>query len=226
MERFAAGLRNPIVRQELTAALDLGKGVFRAFKDILGSYPEAEKLWFSYKDREMKREILRWYNGLREEWGLERIGEEPEDTDDLVLEDFRFRPPQADDDAFAAELHKLCTEEAAENGNPVCSSTDVRLFPGDAAIIAETVGSDFAGYITAVQKDKALHISLLEVKPEYRGLGVGETLITRLLESVDKNKIDQISIDIPAKSEGFSRVLLRNSFEIFSARYCVNIKNM
>lgn len=38
----------------------------------------------------MKREVIRWYNALREEWGLELIGEEPEETDDLVQDDFRF----------------------------------------------------------------------------------------------------------------------------------------
>jgi hypothetical protein len=51
MEHFAAGLRNPVVRNELTLALNRGRGVFRAFKDILSRYPETEKLWFSYKER-------------------------------------------------------------------------------------------------------------------------------------------------------------------------------
>ena len=31
----------------------------------------------------MRREILEWYNALREEWGLERLGEEPEETEVL-----------------------------------------------------------------------------------------------------------------------------------------------
>jgi hypothetical protein len=96
MERFAAGFRNPLVREELTSALGHGKGVFRAFKNTLSRYPETEKLWFAFKEREMKREIIMWYNGLREEWGLEKIGMEPEETGDLVLEDFRFRPFRAE----------------------------------------------------------------------------------------------------------------------------------
>ncbi|MDR3248158.1 MAG: GNAT family N-acetyltransferase, partial [Treponema sp.] len=38
MEHFAAGLRNPVLRNELVTALNRGKGVFRAFKDILSYY--------------------------------------------------------------------------------------------------------------------------------------------------------------------------------------------
>ncbi|MDR2110769.1 MAG: GNAT family N-acetyltransferase, partial [Spirochaetaceae bacterium] len=111
MERFAAGFKNVIIREKLTTALDQGRGVFRAFKNVLSAYPEAERLWFAFKDREMKREIRRWYNALREEWGLERIGHEPEETGDLVLEDFCFREPRPDDSPRAAGLHARCVGE-------------------------------------------------------------------------------------------------------------------
>jgi hypothetical protein len=106
MERFAAAFKNPLIRNELCAALDKGKGVFRAFKNTLNLHPEVEKLWFSFKEREMRREVIRWYNALREEWGLEKIGLEPEETTDLVLEDFRFRDFHDEDRTAATELHK------------------------------------------------------------------------------------------------------------------------
>ena len=66
MEHFAASFRNPLIRNELSSALNQGKGVFRAFKNVLSHHPEAEKIWFSFKEREMKREVVRWYNALRE----------------------------------------------------------------------------------------------------------------------------------------------------------------
>ena len=91
MEKFTAGLKNPIARQELSSALNRNKGVFRSFKDTLEQYPEIEKLWFRFKEREMKNIVVNWYNALREEWGLEPIGAEPEDTSSLVLEDFVLR---------------------------------------------------------------------------------------------------------------------------------------
>jgi ribosomal protein S18 acetylase RimI-like enzyme len=208
MERFAAQLRNPIVREELSAALNLGKGVFRAFKDILSRHPEAEKLWYNFKEREMKREIIRWYNALREEWGLERIGGEPEETEDLILEDFRFREPLEKDTKAAAELHRLCAEDQ-----------DGWAFPGDLAITAETIGGDFAGYVAGRRGASSFRVYALEVKPEYRGLGVGEALISRFLDRIKDEEPASISIDLPTGAEGFSRALLRNSFQVSSVRY-------
>jgi ribosomal protein S18 acetylase RimI-like enzyme len=228
MERFAAQLHNPIVRGELSAALNRGKGVFRAFKDILGRYPEAEHLWFTYKERKMKKEIIRWYNGLREEWGMERIGGEPEETGDLILEDFRFRLSEDIDREAMAELHNTCRSEIDMAGNRAQYEAD---FPGnpldctDLALTAETIGGDFAGYIMGIRRGTALHIAALEVKPEYRGLGIGEALISRFLERAGGQNT-RISVDLPAEAEGFSRALHRIGFRSASVRYCINPKNM
>jgi ribosomal protein S18 acetylase RimI-like enzyme len=230
MERFAAALRNPLVREELSGALNQGKGVFRAFKNILGRHPEAEKLWFVFKERAMKREILRWYNALREEWGLQRIGEEPEETGDLVLEDFRFRRGTAADESAAAELHRFCTGEfgntAAEEQTGLPAGDRPWAFPGDISLIAETVGGEFAGYIAAVGGGPLVHICALEIKPGYRGLGIGEALLSRLLDTAadQKGRISQLSIDLPAAAEGFSRVLLRESFRSCFTRYCRDLR--
>jgi len=245
MEHFAAEFRNPLIREQLTQALDRGRGVFRAFKDILGSYPEAEKLWFSYKEKEMRREIISWYNSLREEWGLEKIGEEPEDTADLVLEDFRFRPYVKDDMANAEELHRLCQEEyekiledaGFKNSakNLVRESQAFHNLPNNlfnqqsahtpvTAFIAETGGNEFAGFISGVTKDSVFHIQSLELKPEYRGLGLGEILLGKLIESLDPDEVSQVLVDIPSMVEGFSRVLLRESFKPYAVRYSLDLR--
>jgi GNAT superfamily N-acetyltransferase len=221
MERFAAAFRNPTVREELTDALNRGKGVFRAFKNILGRYPEAEKRWFLFKEQEMKRDILRWYNALREERGLERIGEEPEETGDLVLEDFRFRDPMEGDGEAAAALHRICAEElrvwAGENG---LAGAPEDTPGGEIVFVAETGGGDFAGYISVSPRETAASITALEVRPEYRGFGIGEALVSRLLERLRKTGISRVIIDVPAGAEGFSRVLLRSSFKPLAVRYC------
>jgi ribosomal protein S18 acetylase RimI-like enzyme len=217
MERFTAALRNPLIREELSAALDRGRGVFRAFKNILGRYPEAEKLWFAFKEREMKREILRWYNALREEWGLARIGEEPEETRDLVYEDFCFSESQPEDRPAAAALHSLCL---AERKTQVPGGENRWAFPGDLSLTAKTLGEEFAGYAAAVHRGAALYICALEIKPEYRGLGIGEALLTRLLCAAGEKGITGVILDLPAESEGFSPVLLRESFRPCMTRYC------
>ncbi|MDR2758154.1 MAG: GNAT family N-acetyltransferase [Spirochaetaceae bacterium] len=231
MERFAAGFRNPIVRERLTDALNRGKGVFRAFKNVLSVYPESERLWFTFKDREMKRSILKWYNALREEWGLDRIGTEPEETDDLILEDFKFRKGGPEDTIPAAELHRRCLEDYREyaeknglTGSLEVSFEDPRgLFPGDLSLVAETGHGDFAAYISSIHKDSVLHITALEVNPEYRGLGLGETLLSRLVTMIDPAVISTILVDIPCDSEGFSRVLLRANFKPYVSRYSLKL---
>jgi len=234
MERFAAAFRNPLIREELSSALGLGKGVFRAFKDVLSRYPEAEKLWFSFKEKEMKKEILRWYNGLREEWGLEKIGAEPEDTDDLVLEDFCFRAFEEKDRFQAEALHSLCVEEFKENLAEAGSSSEIETInrelytfhdiPGiSIGMAVESQGGEFAGYISGVLKNTALCVQSLEIKPEYRGLGLGEALLVKFINSLDPGKIRKIFLDLPSWTEGFSRVLLRESFKPYAARYWRNI---
>jgi len=230
MERFAAGFRNPVISKELSSALGKGKGVFRAFKDVLGRYPEAEKLWFSLKEKEMKREIWRWYNGLREEWGLERIGVEPEDTDDLVLEDFCFRPFEEKDISQAEALHSQCIKELGENLTENGSSSDIETIAGELysfrsapgssfGMAVETLSGDFAGYVSGAFKDAALYIQSLEVKPEYRGLGLGEALLVKFIDSLDRGKIKKVMLDLPSWTDGFSRVLLRESFKPYATRY-------
>jgi GNAT superfamily N-acetyltransferase len=233
MERFAAAFKNPIVRDELTGALNRGKGVFRAFKDVLGARPESERLWFTFKEREMKKRVLKWYNAFREEWGLELIGVEPEETEDLVLEDFRFRRPEPEDMAPVEELHKLCLEDYrkyAEKNQLACTpqpsfeSPPVWTFPGDLALVAETGPGDFAAYISAVRRASSLYIDALEVKPEYRGLGLGEALLSRLITMIEPRSVSTVLVDLPGDSEGFSRVLLRETFKPYAYRYSLKLE--
>ncbi|MCL2444202.1 MAG: UPF0158 family protein [Treponema sp.] len=185
MESFASSLKNPVVRQELSNALNRNKGVFRAFRDVLDQYPEIEKMWYAYKDQKMKNEVISWYNALREEWGLEPIGSEPEDTSSLVLEDFVIK------------------EELRINGF---------------VFYAETADEDFAGTIEAYLDDGVLCIETLEVEDEYRGLGLGKALLTKLIEKADEENYD-LEIDLPIESEYFSRSLLLENFKPSMQRF-------
>jgi GNAT superfamily N-acetyltransferase len=233
MEKFAASLKNALTREELSAALDRGRGVFRAFKNTLARYPETEKLWYAYKEREMKRVIVAWYNSLRELWGLELIGEEPEDITGLALEDFRFRAGTELDAALAEELHRACLEEfnaqISSGGRPGAQETVEEIFcgmgewafPGSISFAAETAGGEFTGYVSAVNVScEAARVCAVEVKPEYRGLGLGKALIALLLEQAVSKKIPRIIIDLPAGQEHFSRTLLRENFKPCVRRFC------
>ena len=229
MERFAASFKNTVIRNKLTAALDRGRGVFRAFKDVMAEYPEAEQLWFAFKNRAMRRVVMDWYNGLREEWGLERIGIEPEETGDLVLEDFCFRDAVPEDREAAQALHREYLDELRETLKQRVPEKTARsfavertggwVFPGDRAIIAETGAGEFAGYLTAEIHRDALCIAALEVRPEYRGLGIGEALLARLSVRVSPGGVTRIVLDLPTESGDFSRVLLRHAFLPYTTCY-------
>ncbi|MCL2243652.1 MAG: UPF0158 family protein [Treponema sp.] len=183
MEHFAAGLKSPVARHELSLALNNNKGVFRAFKNVIVQYPEIEKMWFKYKENEMKNEVIAWYNSLRETWGLEPVGSEPEDTSSLVLEDFVLREGES-----------------------------------DFSFIAETSDKEYAGAINASLNDSILKINNLEVNPEYRGLGLGKTLLAKLLEKADEKKLT-VTIDLPSQSDFFSRSLHLEEFKPCMRRF-------
>jgi len=187
MERFAASLKNPVIRAELSIALNRSRGAFRAYRDVLSRYPETEKQWYNFKEKEMKNEVMIWYNSLREEWGLEPIGIEPEDNTSLVLEDFFFKNIN---DGMGIEY----------------------------SIIAETASGDHAGKISAVLNDTTLRIDSLEVISEYRGMGIGKTLLLKMLETADEKKAEVV-IDVPVKSEFFSRSLLLENFKPSMQRF-------
>ena len=189
MERFTASLKNPVLREELSIALNRNRGVFRAFRDALSQHPEAEKHWYNFKDKEMKDEVIAWYNALREEWGMEPIGEEPEETDSLVREDF-----------VIIEDHTQLKEN------------------GYACYIAETAAGKGAGRIYAFFDASTIIIKTLEVEPEYRGMGIAKTLLSKLLEKADAQKLN-VMIDVPTEADFFARSLLLENFKPCMKRF-------
>jgi len=223
MENFTVKLKNPIVRQELSAALNKNKGVFRSFRNILEQYPETEKMWFGFKEQKMKNEVIAWYNSMREEWGLEPVGVEPEDNTSLVLEDFILRDGKDSDLENAAVLHKICAEEREDKTlSDLFEKMNPFVFPGDICITAENPSGDFCGYISAVTDSQHyLRICQLEVQSEYRGIGLGKTLLSKFIEKAENLNLT-ITIDIPKDSDFFSRTLYLESFKPFIQRFTLS----
>jgi ribosomal protein S18 acetylase RimI-like enzyme len=212
MEKFAAGFKNPVVQDALTASLNRGKGVFRAFKTTLSQYPEAEKRWFTFKDRELRRSIVDWYNDLREDWNMEQIGIEPEETEDLVLEDFIFREYEEQDYDTVVDLHRICI---AENSH----YTQTTL--GEPVLVALTAQQETAAFIAVKQEADNIYLNIA-VKPEYRDLGIASELCSRLLKREgSEGSTSKIFIDVPAEFEGFSRFLFRSAFKPVLTQYCL-----
>jgi len=230
MEKFAVELKNPVIRHELSAALNCKRGVFRSFKNVLEQYGEAEKMWYNYKKSKMKEEVFAWYNALREEWGMEPVGAEPseisEDISAIVQEDFIFREGKEGDAENVKALHKICMDE---NENTRFSAgifpgaQGPNDFPAD-SIIAETASGDFCGYILAVKNGPHFQITRLEVMPEYRGMGIGKTLLAKLLAKLlskftEKTAGKSVVFDLPAGFEYFSRTLHIEGFKPVMQRF-------
>lgn len=194
MEGFAASLRNPLFREELRVILQSGRGVFRQFKDAVRQRPDMERLWFSWKQREMRRRIHEWYNNLREVWGLAPLAWEdnPEqDTADLVLWDFEFRELRPEECADFARLDRQFFDEAyAGLAGPELDRLYARLRRGQPLPPAEgggqvtgvfAPGGELVGFMWCCLGPDWAELMLIGVWPEYRGLGMARTLIQTFL---------------------------------------------
>lgn len=224
MDRFAAQLRNPVVREDLRVALSSGQGVFRKFKNILKEYPEVERLWFTYKEREMRSIVREWYNNLRDFWGLERIGEEPEETEELVREDFTFRIIHGPVDTAISELIEDAEQELL---------MDLPLGLHDAlSLVISRLRPEISGMVTIVVDDMeglsvgaarsgplpsdSLHSAALEtiaVLPEFRGLGLGKELASRTVRYWQERLYRHLVCAAPVIPQPFYTVLRRLGFE-------------
>lgn len=237
MERFVASLRNPPVKEKLRAVLFAGKGVFRGFKDILKSSPEVENLWFAFKEKALRREIIGWYNTLCDSWGAEKIGAEPEETDELVCSDFTFREGQdASDEVFVHRARALCESELKEMYDAE-SAKALSLLDRVPAMLAgsgpfytltvKTAEGDFAGFIRVSPfpegARKTVIITDFYVFSAWRGLGTGKSLFARCMDMLKAKGIAHVfalSVHIPVF---FEQVMLRSGFRRISAGFLADI---
>jgi hypothetical protein len=60
MERFVAGVTEPVLRERLIISID-GKGAFRRFKDALLNFPVERERWFAYRGELLHWHIQEWF---------------------------------------------------------------------------------------------------------------------------------------------------------------------
>ena len=224
MERFSTQLRNPLIREDLRSALAYGQGVFRNFKNILKNHPEAEKLWFQFKEREMRNIVLEWYNSLRDFWGLERIGAEPEETEEIVSQDFVFRlceekDMDAIDDLLLASDTEISSGLKPELWDAVRNLWDrIRDIDdsGESLIVAESPGGGIVGCTISSPLPYASlrcsQLTLISVLPEYRGLGIGKELLARTVKLWTDREFRWLLFTSPIVPSVFYPVLKRTGF--------------
>ncbi len=233
MEKFVSTLRNPVFSQRLRESLALGRGVFRQFKNVLKEEPAVERLWFYFKEKEMKQGIYSWYDSVSESLRLEQMGDEPEeDTSELILSDFiisrdpsKFSSELKDigNNLMAAEFRKL---ESPLSGLFIQEYRDLWEEFDDSwlMVFLESPSGDLAGCIGAEpSSDQVYEVKLLYVYPRYRGLGVFSLLTESLCEEAYAAGALQLLMRISGKAALLAQPLENRGFSIVEKRYALNL---
>ena len=209
MESFITSLDHPVYREQLSRALTMGRGVFRAFKDSLKQNKEMEKLWFAYKEERLRAVIVSWYNTNREARGLAKLPVELEETEELVMSDFSFAwsvgahredVAQLDRDAF----FELFPNESPDRLEARFAEKRRGLTPAGEAtspiLVVETPAGDLAGFAWGVIDVKSVHMVQIAVTPGLRGLGLGEALLRKFLTDMRSRGMRWLRTELMGKS--------------------------
>jgi GNAT superfamily N-acetyltransferase len=211
MERFVLKLRNPIFAELLREALSSGQGVFRRFKDILKKNREIERLWFQFKEREMRRVVERWYEAERDLAGLQTQAVATGREEDLPASEFSILPGEERHLEPAMKLDQKAFLETLAEGDPqraerlyrnsrrgLPSLLDRRSF----FLVAETPQRELAGFAWAVEQEDpatggpALSLAQLAVRKHVRGIGLASLLLLRLCEQSQERGFERLVVPL------------------------------
>jgi ribosomal protein S18 acetylase RimI-like enzyme len=220
MERFVAAVSNRHFRQQLRSALSTGKGVFRSFKNVLKQSRDLERRWYRFKEREMRRVVLEWYNQEREAAGLERLGPEPEEIDDLTISDFVVLPaaPSHLDGAHMADVEALMELRQApihEMGSYLEQRRGELAASGSHLVVAcappdEVVGMAWARECGPGEWD----LVQLAVMPYYRGLGLAARLLQALADQAEEHGVATLRVRLGEAALGVRGLLEKVGFTV------------
>ncbi len=237
MERFVSTLRNPLFRDVLRETLAAGRGVFRNFKNALKERPDIEQLWYRYKEKEMRKLVVEWYNGYREAVGLGMMAIDDNETTELVLSDFRLGPPETLTAAEIAELAELDRRAFFEMFDDYPEEIVERLYlrsrggrapRADTVLVAVVPDGRFAGFIWYEEEPAGENMLIgwirqLTVIPEYRGLGIAITLLEKYIEQAARSDVDRLFVEFGGPVGNLSRVLQAIGFESHSVALTLDL---
>jgi ribosomal protein S18 acetylase RimI-like enzyme len=230
MEDFLASVRLPSARRELSGALGRGRGVFKAFKAVLAEHEELERAFRDFKIRAMRRTIAVWYDDLREARGLERLGPEPEDTDELVLSDLDIDILSL---AAARPLVMSLIDEAEDESaeylpSPIAAYEVGRLrseLSGESDALCAVAGDGEGGALgvalgfRTVAGDRGFgRIAFLMVRRDFRRMGLGSTLLGALAKAFAEEGMSLVALDSALLPQEFGQSLESLGFRSYGLR--------
>lgn len=246
MEKFIMSLHNPVAREMLRDSLTSGKGVFRNFKNVLKESPEIERLWYHFKEHEMKSYVVDWYTSMMEARELENVQlQEDDETDALVLSDFVIdKPTEFSSESFIALDREAFKEIYIQYPDELIdylyenSRNELSLDLND-LLCAETPSQELAGFLWVIEEqlDKpdssaspfsetllVSRIIQIFVLREYRGLGLAKALLEQYLEDGYKRGIDWIFMEVMGGALRLSENLSSFGFSPDRMNFSLNLR--
>ena len=219
MERFVAAVSNRHFRQQLRVALSAGKGVFRSFKNVLKQSRDLEQRWYRFKEKEMRRVVMDWYNQEREAAGLERLGPEPEETDDLTISDFAVVPatPSHLDGAHVADVEALMELRQVPVRDYVEQRRCELAAPGSHLVVACAPQDEVVGMAWARERGPGeWELIQLAVIPYYRGLGLAARLLQTLADRAEEHGVAALRAQLGEPAFGVRGLFEKVGFTVDS----------
>lgn len=228
MEEFVTVVKNPVYREELKEALGGGKGVFRRFKDLIKKYEPLERQWYNFKEREMRRIVRRWFSGILESEEFARLGEEPTETEQLLLSDLDVRVDKESLETRKEKIEKSVSEAMSDISEELqevkfaelislCSTTEG--YTVEAALPSGEVVGSVGGELFTAGGGDVFRVFYLYVEQEYRGMGISRLLLDRITDTSKNVEAKELIMDIPTGSSFLEREIHERGFAEFVKSY-------
>ena len=234
MEGFVTTVPNRYYREQLRDALSAGRGVFRNFKNALKQSHDLECSWYRFKEREMRRMVAEWYNQEREAAGLERLGPEPEETEDLTISDFVVDTALPHQLAGASYVdHEALLELGQVPASELATCVKQRLCtldaPGSHVVVARTPEDEVVGLAWARECEPAparepgapsgeWELVQLAVLSSFRGIGLAGRLLAALGQVALDHDVAALRVELDAATMGARELLQRAGYSVDAVR--------
>ena len=234
MEGFVTTVPNRYYREQLRDALSSGRGVFRNFKNALKQSHDLECSWYRFKEREMRRKVAEWYNQEREAAGLERLGPEPEETEDLTISDFVVDTALPHQLAGASYVdHEALLELGQVPASELAACVKQRLraldAPGSHVVVARTPEDEVVGLAWARECEPAparepgaptgeWELVQLAVLSSFRGVGLAGRLLAALGQVARDHDVAALRVELDAATMGARELLQRAGYSVDAVR--------